>query len=120
MATWRSTPRGLIAALRARGLIFTVHEPDLSDTLEDIGKPFTGQTWCITGSLEAFKPRARAMEAIRLNGGSVSSVISGATTHLLTGIRGGSKTDMAKQLGIRVVDENTFLNLLNSSQETLA
>lgn len=114
MSTWRATPRGLIAALRARGLRFAA---DPSDPVVTGGagggeQPFAGQTWCITGSFKAFTPRALAAEEIRARGGAVTGAVSGATTHLLAGAGGGGKAAKAKAAGIPIVDEQAFLLLL--------
>ena len=117
MATWRATPRGLIAALRARGLRFAVapSEPTATEGGAGGDQPFAGQTWCITGSFEAFKPRTLAAEEIRARGGTVVSAISGATTHLLAGAGGGSKVTKAAPAGVEIVDEQAFLGLLGRS-----
>ncbi len=117
MATWRATPRGLIAALRARGLRFAVDPTDPAEPDGDGEQPFAGQTWCITGSFEAFKPRARAADEIRARGGTVTGTVSGATTHLLAGSGGGSKVTRAEEAGVEVVDEQTFLRLLGRSPD---
>lgn len=116
MATWRATPRGLIAALRARGLRFAV-DPSDPATDGDGEQPFAGQTWCITGSFEAFKPRARAADEIRARGGTVTGAVSGATTHLLAGSGGGSKAIRAEEAGVEIVDEQEFLRLLGRSPD---
>ncbi len=117
MSTWRATPRGLIAALRARGLRFAVDPSDPAFTAGAGGgeQPFAGQTWCVTGSFEAFKPRARAAEEIRARGGTVTSAVSSATTHLLAGTGGGSKVTKAEAAGVRIVDEQAFLRMLGRS-----
>ena len=114
MSTWRATPRGLIAALRARGLRFAVDPSDPAFTEGAGGReqPFAGQTWCITGSFEAFKPRALAAHAIRARGGTVIGALSGATTHLLAGTGGGSKVTKADAASVQIVDEQAFLILL--------
>lgn len=117
MATWRATPRGLIAALRARGLRFAVDPTDPAGPDGDGEQPFAGQTWCITGSFEAFKPRARAADEIRARGGTVTGTVSGATTHLLAGSGGGSKVTRAEEAGVEIVDEQTFLRLLGRSPD---
>ena len=117
MSTWRATPRGLIAALRARGLRFAVDPSDPAFTAGAGGgeQPFAGQTWCVTGSFEAFKPRARAAEEIRARGGTVTSAVSSATTHLLAGTGGGSKVTKAEAAGVQIVDEQAFLRMLGRS-----
>ena len=117
MATWRATPRGLIAALRARGLRFAVDPSDPAGADGAGEQPFAGQTWCITGSFEAFKPRARAADEIRARGGTVTGAVSGATTHLLAGSGGGSKVSRAEEAGVEIVDEQAFLRLLGRSPD---
>ena len=114
MSTWRATPRGLIAALRARGLRFAVDpsDPSFMDGARGREQLFAGQTWCITGSFEAFKPRARAADEIRARGGTVTGAVSDATTHLLAGTGGGSKVTKAGAASVQIVDEQAFLSLL--------
>ena len=117
MATWRATPRGLIAALRARGLRFAMDPSDRAGADSGGEQSFAGQTWCITGSFEAFKPRARAADEIRARGGTVTGAVSGATTHLLAGSGGGSKVIRAEEAGVEIVDEQAFLRLLGRTPD---
>ena len=117
MAAWRATPRGLIAALRARGLRFAADRSAAADDAAGREQPFAGQTWCITGSFEAFKPRSAAAAEIRARGGAVTGAVSGATTHLLAGAGGGGKVTRAKEAGIPIVDEQAFLRLLGRSAD---
>lgn len=119
MSTWRATPRGLIAALRARGLRFAVAPADATATggATGGGQAFAGQTWCITGSFAAFRPRALAAGEIRARGGAVTGAVSGATTHLLAGAGGGGKVSKAKAAGVRIVSEQEFLRLLGHSPD---
>lgn len=123
LSTWRATPRGLIAALRARGLRFAVDPSDAAAADGAAGgavgseQAFAGQTWCITGSFEAFKPRAVAAGEIRARGGMVTGAVSGATTHLLAGAGGGGKVSKAEAAGVRIVGEQEFLRLLGRSPD---
>lgn len=73
---------------------------------------FAGQTWCVTGSFAAFKPRDRAKAEIKKRGGRVVDAVSGGTTHLLAGEKAGSKLARATELGVRIVSEEEFLALL--------
>ena len=74
-----------------------------------------GQTWCVTGSFEHFKPRELAMEEAKRRGGRVTSGVTAKTTHLLAGPGAGSKLDKARKLGVQVVDEVQFLQMLEPS-----
>jgi DNA ligase (NAD+) len=74
---------------------------------------FAGQTWCVTGSFERFKPRSKATDEIKRRGGRVTSGVTGATTHLLAGENAGSKLDRARELGTTIVSETEFLAMLS-------
>ncbi len=78
---------------------------------------FSGQVWCVTGSFEHFNPRSAAMDEVEKRGGRTVSSITGKTTHLLAGAGGGSKLQKAKELGIVIVDEKTFLSLLGEQEK---
>ncbi|MCS7205221.1 MAG: NAD-dependent DNA ligase LigA [Leptospiraceae bacterium] len=79
---------------------------------ENYEKIFLGQTWCITGSFEHFKPREKAIVEIQKRGGKISNNVNKKTTHLLVGDQPGSKLEKAKELGIRIVTEKEFLELI--------
>ena len=72
------------------------------------------QTWCVTGSFDHFKPRSRATEEIARRGGRITSSVTSKTTHLLAGAAAGSKLKKAQDLGVTVVSEDEFLQLLES------
>ena len=73
---------------------------------------FKAQSWCVTGSFDNFKPRTLAEDEIRKRGGDVVTQISGKTTHLLCGESPGSKREKALSLGIVIVTEQEFLDLI--------
>lgn len=75
-----------------------------SDTLE-------GMTIVLTGTLPTLS-RSQAEELIRLHGGKTSSSVSKKTDLVLAGDAAGSKLDKATQLGVKVVDEPTFLEMI--------
>jgi DNA ligase (NAD+) len=75
----------------------------------------SGQTWCVTGSFEHFTPRELAMEEVKKRGGRVTSSVTSKTTHLLAGPGAGSKLDKARELGVRIVEEAEFLEMLEPS-----
>ena len=74
----------------------------------------SGQKWCITGQFENFKPRSKAGNEIESRGGQVVGSISKKTTHLLAGKKAGSKLKKAETLGIKIISEEAFLNLINN------
>jgi DNA ligase (NAD+) len=76
--------------------------------------PFLGKTFVLTGTLPSLS-RDEASALIRDAGGSVSSSVSTKTDFLLAGEEAGLKLDKAKELGIRILTEREFLDLLGSN-----
>jgi DNA ligase (NAD+) len=101
----------LIRRLKEAGLHFS-GEPSKEE--KGIAQTFAGETWCITGTFEHFKPRDRAMEEVKRRGGKVTSSVTSNTTHLLVGKNPGSKKERARQLGTTLVDEEDFMKRLEA------
>ena len=91
------------------GVHWPIPEPDQG------GSQLSGQTWVVTGKLEAMS-RDGAEEALRALGAKVSGSVSGKTTAVVAGPGAGSKLKKAETLGIEVIDETEFLSRLNSWQ----
>lgn len=70
-----------------------------------------GKTIVVTGTLENFT-RQQAEDTIRRAGGKPSFSVSKKTDFVLAGENPGSKLDKAKQLGIKVISENQFLDMI--------
>jgi DNA ligase (NAD+) len=70
----------------------------------------SGKTFLFTGTLSM--PRARAQEMVRREGGSVAAGISGKVDYLVAGEEPGSKLAKAKELGVPVLTEGQFLEML--------
>jgi DNA ligase (NAD+) len=70
-----------------------------------------GQTIVITGTLASMS-RDEAREAARAAGATVTDSVSKKTTLLVVGTEAGSKLHKAQDLGVAVVDEAAFLQLL--------
>jgi DNA ligase (NAD+) len=75
-----------------------------------------GKTFVLTGTLPTLS-RDEASALIRDAGGNVTGSVSKNTDFLLTGESAGSKFDKAKQLGVKIISEAEFLNLLGSSKQ---
>ena len=73
--------------------------------------PFAGKTVVLTGSL-ATMTRDEAKQKIRDLGGNSSSSVSKETDLVIAGDEAGSKLDKAKELGVKVIDEQEFLKML--------
>lgn len=74
-----------------------------------------GMKIVLTGSLEKLT-RAEAKAKIRELGGNVSSAVSKNTDLVVAGSEPGSKYDKAKELGVKTVGEEEFLELVGSAE----
>jgi len=70
-----------------------------------------GKTFVVTGTLEKFS-RRQAEEAIRQAGAKTSSSVSKKTDFVLAGENAGSKLDKAKKLGVKVINETEFMEMI--------
>ncbi len=73
--------------------------------------PFAGKTVVLTGTLGALT-REQAKEEVERRGGKVSGSVSRKTDFVVAGEESGSKLKKAAELGVRVLDERAFLDLL--------
>jgi len=71
-----------------------------------------GKTVVVTGSLENFT-RQQVQQAIKAAGGKASSSVSKKTGFVLAGTDPGGKLEKARQLGVRVIDEQEFMRILS-------
>jgi DNA ligase (NAD+) len=78
------------------------------------GGTFSGRTFVLTGTLPTMT-RDRATELVLENGGKVSSSVSSKTDFVLAGESAGSKLTKATELGVTVLDEAAFLQMLSES-----
>ena len=80
-------------------------------------QPLTGKTFVLTGTLPSLS-RDEASAMIREAGGNVTSSVSKNTDFLLAGEEAGSKLDKAKELGVKILSENEFLDILGSMSKS--
>ena len=78
---------------------------------ESMPRTLEGLTVVVTGSLPNFS-RDEAKEAILLRGGKAAGSVSKNTSYVVAGENAGTKLDKAEQLGIPVLDEDAFRELL--------
>ncbi|MCM1512537.1 MAG: NAD-dependent DNA ligase LigA [Oxalobacter formigenes] len=77
--------------------------------------PLAGKVFVLTGTLESLS-REEAGEKIRMLGGKVGNSVSAKTAYLVAGQKPGSKLARAKQLGIAILDENAFSELIHDEK----
>jgi DNA ligase (NAD+) len=82
-------------------------------------RPLAGLSFVVTGSLEGFS-RDSATSAIQEAGGKVTSSVSKKTDYVVVGENPGSKHDKAVALGVPVLDEAGFRQLLDAGPESAA
>ena len=98
-----------------------VNTENITDEDDSIEKIFEGMKIVLTGTLPTLK-RNDAKEMIESRGGKATSSVSKSTTFVLAGEEAGSKLTKANELGIKVIDEEKFLELikLKSKEEVEA
>ena len=103
---WFANPqsRHLIERLREAGVDFTSHE-------EKKDGRFEGLTFVLTGTLGSFT-RDEASEIIESYGGKTSSSVSKKTSYVLAGENAGSKLTKAESLGIKIISEADFADMI--------
>ncbi|WP_312232771.1 BRCT domain-containing protein, partial [Stutzerimonas nitrititolerans] len=79
------------------------------------GLPLAGQTWVLTGTLEAMS-RDEAKVQLEALGAKVSGSVSARTSCVVAGPGAGSKLAKANELGLKVLDEPAFLEQLAKLQ----
>ena len=71
-----------------------------------------GKTFVLTGSLETLS-RSQATELIQKFGGRASSSVSPKTDYLIAGDKAGSKLQTAQDLGVKILNENEFIDMID-------
>lgn len=82
-------------------------------SLEDL--PLAGQSYVITGTLEAMN-RDEASARLQALGAKVSGSVSKKTSCVIAGSEAGLKLDKARALGVPVLDESAFLQLIGEGE----
>jgi len=84
-----------------------------SEQAADESAPLSGQTWVLTGTLEAMS-RSQGKEQLERLGAKVAGSVSKQTDCVVAGPGAGSKLSKAESLGVKVIDEAAFIALLET------
>ena len=100
----QSDAQEMIERMRAAGVNFACKRA-VTDSR------FAGMTFVLTGALTQFT-REEATEKIELFGGKAAGSVSKKTTYVVVGENAGSKERKARELGITIISENDFLQMI--------
>ncbi len=105
-----SLNRDLVEKLLSHGVSWAEPTQKAEETL-----PLAGKTFVLTGTLQ-FLSREAAGEKIQALGGKVAGSVSARTTYLVAGENSGSKLRRAEALGITILDEKNFYELIRHDE----
>jgi len=110
--TWMDEPRNreLLGRLQAAGVRMAVPEAERKPAAAAEGR-LSGRTYVLTGTLSTMT-REQAEAALTRLGAKVASSVSKKTTGVIVGADAGSKAEKARQLGVPMLDEAAFLDLI--------
>ncbi len=103
---WFANPQSehLLGRLKAAGVSITARE-------DRVDSRFEGMTFVLTGTLSQYT-RDEAKAIVESLGGKVSGSVSRKTTVVLAGESAGSKLTKAQELGIKIIDEAEFAEMI--------
>ena len=104
--------RTLIDRLRSAGVRMTAAPEEVTGAAEP--GALAGQTYVLTGTLASMS-RAEAISAIERLGGVVVGSVSRKTSAVIVGEEAGGKVEKARQLGIPLINEDQFRDLLGGA-----
>ena len=108
---WMDEPRNreLLARLQAAGVRMEIPVTERKQTAAE--GPLVGRTYVITGTLSSMT-RDEAEAALKRLGAKVAGSVSKKTAAVVVGADAGSKAEKARELGVPMLDEPTFLDLI--------
>lgn len=110
--TWMNDPRhqDLIERLKAAGVKTEID----GESSTNLNENFNGKIFVLTGKLETMT-RDEAAKIIEDLGGRVSGSVSKKTDYVVAGSDAGSKLEKANSLGVKVINEDEFKDMVSNS-----
>jgi DNA ligase (NAD+) len=102
--------RAVVKRLKKSGVVYEAISTEGRESL-----PFAGLTVVITGTLSNMQ-RDAAEDALRALGAKVSGSVSKKTSFLVVGADAGSKLAKAQSLGVRILDEEALVRMLETKK----
>lgn len=101
----------LLTHLKELGVSLTskTYNPELSNGI------LAGKTFVFTGTLSTLE-RSQAEAMVERNGGRATGSVSKKTNYVVVGTEPGSKLDKARTLGVTILDEDQFLQLVETGE----
>lgn len=99
------TTRAFVDKLKGAGVLCAAVKEDIADNR------FNGLTFVLTGKLPSLT-RGEAAKIIESHGGKTSSSVSKKTDYVLAGSDAGSKLNKAQNLGLKIIDEEKFMEMV--------
>ncbi len=97
----------MIERLKNSGVVLESHTESIV-----LSQKLAGRTFVLTGTLPTLS-RNEAADLIKKHGGKVTSAVSKKTDYVLLGEEAGSKADKARELGVKIIEEKDFLQMLS-------
>ena len=98
--------RNMIESFRAMGF-------NMGGEFRTVSNELDGKIFVFTGTLETMT-RDEAAEKVKALGGRVSSGVSRKTDYVVAGENPGSKLAKAESLGVKIIDEQEFIDITNN------
>ena len=95
----------ILSRLLESGVVIEYIQPVASQTLKN-------KIFVLTGTLSSMT-RSEAQSIIEVNGGKITSSVSKNTTYLVAGDNPGSKVKKASDIGVKIITEDEFAELIN-------
>jgi len=106
--------RKLLARLEESGLSAFAAESDVTATRTPRKGIFSGMTVVFTGEMSSLT-RDEAEKFVKTQGGKTTKSVSAKTSFVVSGDKAGSKSDKATALGVRILNEAAFLEMISNS-----